>query len=219
MSLFKPVNLLKWVEENKDQLKPPVGNKVVWRDERDTIIMIVGGPNKRKDYHVNATEEFFYQIEGDIILGIISPATGKPEEIIIREGEIYLLPANVPHSPRRPAGTNGLVVEQKRPAGAKDKNGEYASYGAQTCPDYIEFRGLGHNHADRKAVEMWLSGYITAANAHLSDTNDILGDGSPGAAQLWLDTWCRNNPFNRISTGMDEFVTERYPHRLKVKRE
>ncbi|MCP3982172.1 MAG: 3-hydroxyanthranilate 3,4-dioxygenase [bacterium] len=121
MSLFQPLNLLQWVEEHRDQLKPPVGNKVVWRDERDTIIMIVGGPNARKDYHVNVTEEFFYQIQGDITVGIIHPETGKPEDVIIREGEIYLLPANVPHSPRRPAGTVGLVVEQKRPDGAKDK--------------------------------------------------------------------------------------------------
>ena len=121
MSLFQPVNLSKWVDEHRHLLKPPVGNKVVWRDERDTIIMIVAGPNARKDYHVNVTEEFFYQVEGDITVGIISPDTGKPEDIVIREGEIYLLPANVPHNPRRPAGSVGLVIEQKRPAGAKDK--------------------------------------------------------------------------------------------------
>ena len=121
MSLFQPINLLKWVEDHKDQLKPPVGNKMVWKDERGTIVMIVGGPNKRKDYHVNVTEEFFYQIKGDIIVGIISPETGQPEDIIIREGEIYLLPANVPHNPKRPAGTIGLVVEQPRPEGAVDK--------------------------------------------------------------------------------------------------
>lgn len=121
MSLWQPVNMLKWIEENRDALKPPVGNKQVWRDERGTIIMIVGGPNARKDYHVNETEEFFYQIEGDMILKVIPPETGKPQDIIIREGEIYLLPANVPHSPQRPANTIGLVVEQPRPAGVKDK--------------------------------------------------------------------------------------------------
>jgi 3-hydroxyanthranilate 3,4-dioxygenase len=121
MSLFKPVNLLKWIEEHREELKPPVGNKLVWKDERGTIIMIVGGPNARKDYHVNVTEEFFYQVTGDITVGIIHPDTGKPEDIIIREGEIYLLPANVPHSPQRPAGTVGLVVEQMRPPGVMDK--------------------------------------------------------------------------------------------------
>ena len=121
MSLFTPLNLKKWVEEHRHELKPPVGNKMVWRDERGTIIMVVGGPNARKDYHVNVTEEFFYQIEGDIVVGIIHPETGKPEDIVIREGDIYLLPANVPHNPKRPKGTIGLVVEQPRPAGAKDK--------------------------------------------------------------------------------------------------
>ena len=119
--MFQPLNLRKWVAEHRHELKPPVGNKMVWRDERDTIIMVVAGPNARKDYHVNVTEEFFYQIEGDIILGIIHPDTGQPEDIIIREGDIYLLPANVPHNPRRPAGTVGVVVEQKRPDGAVDK--------------------------------------------------------------------------------------------------
>ena len=121
MSLFQPINLQEWIDRHRGELKPPVGNKQIWRDERGTIVMIVGGPNARKDYHVNATEELFYQIEGDITVGIIHPGTGKPQDVIIREGEIYLLPANVPHSPRRPAGTIGLVVEQPRPAGARDK--------------------------------------------------------------------------------------------------
>jgi len=121
MSLFQPVNLLKWVEEHKGDLKPPIGNKVIWRDERGTIIMIVGGPNTRCDYHVNATEEFFYQITGDIVVGIIHPDTGERDEIVIREGDVYLLPANVPHSPQRAAGTVGLVIEQERPPGVKDK--------------------------------------------------------------------------------------------------
>ena len=121
MSLFQPIDLKKWVEDHRDQLKPPVGNKMVWKDERGTIIMIVGGPNARCDYHVNATEEFFYQVEGDMVLRIIHPDTNKPHDIIIREGEIYLLPAWVPHSPQRPAGTVGLVVEQVRPEGVKDK--------------------------------------------------------------------------------------------------
>ncbi len=121
MSLFAPIHMMKWIEENRDALKPPVGNKMVWKDERGTIIMIVGGPNARKDYHVNATEEFFYQIQGDITLGIIHPDTGKPEDIVIREGDIYLLPAFVPHSPQRPANTIGLVIEQPRPEGVTDK--------------------------------------------------------------------------------------------------
>ncbi len=120
MSIISPVNLRKWVEENRHHLKPPVGNKVVWQDET-FIIMVVGGPNARKDYHVNETSEFFYQVQGDITVGIIHPDTGKPDEVIIREGEIFLLPPMVPHSPRRPANTVGVVVEQTRTPQMVDK--------------------------------------------------------------------------------------------------
>ena len=116
MSLFQPINLIQWVEKQRGDLKPPVGNKVVWKDERGTIVMIVGGPNARNDYHVNVTEEFFYQIEGDITLRIMED--GKPRDISIREGEIFLLPAGVPHSPQRPENTVGMVIERQR------KNGE-----------------------------------------------------------------------------------------------
>ena len=125
MSLFQPVNLLRWVEENRGQLKPPVGNKMVWKDERGTIVMIVGGPNARNDYHVNVTEEFFYQIQGDITVGIIHPDTGKPEEIIIREGEIYLLPGQRPPQPAaaREHRRHGRRAAATRPAPRTSCNG------------------------------------------------------------------------------------------------
>lgn len=107
----KAINFKKWIDEHRDQLKPPVGNQLVWKDA-DTIVMVVGGPNARKDYHINEGEEFFYQIEGDIILKIID--NGKQVEVPIKEGEIYLLSSLTPHSPQRPANTIGLVIEHKR---------------------------------------------------------------------------------------------------------
>lgn len=107
----KAINFKKWIDEHRDQLKPPVGNQLVWKDT-DTIVMVVGGPNSRKDYHINEGEEFFYQIEGDIILKIIDK--GKHVDIPIKEGEIYLLSSLTPHSPQRPANTVGLVIEHKR---------------------------------------------------------------------------------------------------------
>jgi 3-hydroxyanthranilate 3,4-dioxygenase len=119
--VFTPLNLEQWVQDHRHLLQPPVGNKAVWVDERETIVMIVGGPNARNDYHVQDTEEFFYQVEGDIILRVIDPETGKPKDIVLREGEIYLLPKGVPHSPQRSAGTVGLVIEQRRPEGSPDR--------------------------------------------------------------------------------------------------
>ena len=106
-----PINFNNWIKENEDLLKPPVCNKVVWEDS-DFIIMVVGGPNSRKDYHVDVEEEFFYQVKGDMVLKIID--NGQPKDITIQEGEIFLLPANVPHSPQRFKDTVGLVVEKTR---------------------------------------------------------------------------------------------------------
>jgi 3-hydroxyanthranilate 3,4-dioxygenase len=106
-----PLDLMAWIEENRSQLKPPVGNKLVWPDTEFNI-MIVGGPNTRKDYHVDPGEEFFYQIQGDMILRIMED--GKPKDVPIREGEIFLLPAGVPHSPQRFPNTVGMVVERRR---------------------------------------------------------------------------------------------------------
>ena len=106
-----PLNFMNWINENRKFLKPPVCNKVVWEDS-EFIIMVVGGPNSRKDYHVDVEEEFFFQIEGDMILKVID--NKEPKDIIIKEGEIFLLPANVPHSPQRLKDTVGLVVEKKR---------------------------------------------------------------------------------------------------------
>lgn len=111
-----PLNFAKWIDEHRDLLKPPVGNKMVWTDS-DFMIMVVGS-NTRRDYHVNEGEEFFFQQEGDITLRVIDD--GTIVDIPIRQGEIYLLPPRVPHSPRRPLGTVGLVVEKKRLPGQLD---------------------------------------------------------------------------------------------------
>lgn len=91
-----PINFMQWIEDHRELLKPPVGNQVVWQDT-EFIIMVVGGPNTRKDYHINQGEEFFYQLEGDITLRVIEQ--GQPRDLPIRQGEIFLLPGNVPHSP------------------------------------------------------------------------------------------------------------------------
>lgn len=116
--LVQPLNFQKWIDENRHLLKPPVGNKCVW-DGGDYIVMVVGGPNSRKDYHYNETPEFFYQVEGDMVLKIIDDK-GEQVDVEINEGDIYLLPAKVPHSPQRKANTVGLVIEYPRPDGVMD---------------------------------------------------------------------------------------------------
>ena len=112
-----PINFKDWIENNRHLLKPPVGNKVVYEDG-DFMVMVVGGPNSRKDYHVDPVEEFFYQLEGDMVLKVMD--NGQRVDIPIKEGEIFLLPKELPHSPQRFNDTVGLVVEYKREEGALD---------------------------------------------------------------------------------------------------
>ncbi|MDP6609771.1 MAG: 3-hydroxyanthranilate 3,4-dioxygenase, partial [Vicinamibacterales bacterium] len=97
--------------------KPPVCNKLIFQDA-GFIVMVIGGPNERKDYHFDESEEFFYQVEGDMVLRVMQ--NGKPADIPIREGEVFLLPAKVPHSPQRKANTVGLVIERERMDGEQD---------------------------------------------------------------------------------------------------
>jgi len=110
--MMAPFNLQKWIDDNRDLLKPPVSNKNLYHEAGDFIVMIVGGPNARKDYHFNESEELFYQIEGDICVRI--QEDGKARDIIIKEGEMFLLPGNTPHSPMRGENTVGLVIEKVR---------------------------------------------------------------------------------------------------------
>ncbi len=117
MAIRRPFNFQKWIDEHRHLLKPPVGNKQVYESD-DFIIMVVGGPNARKDYHYNEGEEFFYQLEGEITVKI--QEDGKAVEVPIKEGEVFLLPAKVPHSPIRSANSVGLVIELKRNQGEKD---------------------------------------------------------------------------------------------------
>ncbi|HMT30804.1 MAG TPA: 3-hydroxyanthranilate 3,4-dioxygenase [Bacteroidia bacterium] len=119
MPIAPAFNFKKWIDENRHLLKPPVGNQVVYTPNQDFIVMVVGGPNSRKDYHYNETEEFFYQLEGDVQVKIMED--GKPRVIDIREGDIFLLPPNTPHSPQRGPNTIGLVMEVQRRSGMRDR--------------------------------------------------------------------------------------------------
>jgi 3-hydroxyanthranilate 3,4-dioxygenase len=115
--LTPPFNFKQWIDEHRHLLQPPVGNREVY-PHHEFIVMVVGGPNSRTDYHVDPAEEFFYQLEGDMVLRVVDD--GKVRDLPIRAGDIFLLPAFVPHSPQRSANSVGLVVERQRRAGEID---------------------------------------------------------------------------------------------------
>ncbi len=117
MGRLAAFNFKSWIDEHRHLLKPPVGNALVWQDT-EFIVMIVGGPNRRNDFHLDPGEEFFYQLEGDMTLTVMED--GKPRDIPIRQGEVLLLPPNVPHSPQRQANTVGMVIERVRRSDERD---------------------------------------------------------------------------------------------------
>ena len=110
---FKAFNFQKWIAENEQFLKPPVSNKQLFDHPTGMTVMIVGGPNARVDFHDDPVEEFFYQLKGDMVLKVAD--NGNFYDVPIRQGDVFLLPAHVRHSPQRPAGSIGLVVEAARP--------------------------------------------------------------------------------------------------------
>ncbi len=137
-----PVNLLDWAKTNRDKLKPPVGNKYLY-DGRDFFVMVIGGPNARNDFHVTNSEEYFFQLKGDIVVRIREG--GEIKDIPIREGETFFIPGGVPHAPTRPPGTLGVVVERRRPPGETEHQQFYCeSCGALVydkefdCKDIVE---------------------------------------------------------------------------------
>ena len=111
-----PFNLQQWIDGHRHLLKPPVGNKCIV--DGDFIVMVVGGPNERTDYHWDEGPEFFHQLEGEMVLRI--QEDGKVRDIPIKAGEVFYLPPRVPHSPQRQAGGVGLVIERKRLPTEKD---------------------------------------------------------------------------------------------------
>lgn len=111
MEVMPPFNLREWIDANRELLEPPVCNCELYAGS-EFIVMIVGGPNSRKDYHHDVGPELFHQLEGDMLLKTMQ--NGAPVDIPIREGDVFMLPPGVPHSPQRFADTVGLVVERQR---------------------------------------------------------------------------------------------------------
>lgn len=114
MQIPRPFNLMRWIEEHREEFKPPVMNKQFFEEAEDVIVFVSVGPNTRNDYHVNPTEELFYQLKGDIAVRVRPLDGSEPHDVVIREGEIWLCPRWVPHRPQRPADTIGVIVEFPR---------------------------------------------------------------------------------------------------------
>jgi 3-hydroxyanthranilate 3,4-dioxygenase len=117
---MEKLNLQKWIKANRKHLKPPVANRQLFTGADDVIVFVSGGPNTRNDFHVNPTEELFYQLKGSIAVRVRPLDGSPPHDVLVREGELFLLPRWVPHRPQRPAGTVGLIVEFPRPPGGLD---------------------------------------------------------------------------------------------------
>jgi 3-hydroxyanthranilate 3,4-dioxygenase len=151
MALSFPLNLDAWIEAHRDDLRPPVGAKTIWTDT-DFIVTVVGGPNDRPDYHDDPLEEFFYQLKGDMTLRVIDD--GERRDIPIREGEIFLLPPHVLHSPQRAADTVGLIVERTRGPDAIDA----FEWFCDECDAQV-YRGEVHVAGLEEGVSQMLAAY------------------------------------------------------------
>ncbi len=140
MDISPPFNLSRWLEEHRGQLKPPVGNKLLF-EGGELIVMAVGGPNARKDFHHDPGEEIFYMVEGDMVLKTVQ--AGRIVDVPIREGELFRLPPEVPHSPQRPAGSIGIVIERRRLPGELDGFSWYCERcGSQLCLERLPVENL-----------------------------------------------------------------------------
>jgi len=152
MAVSAPFNLKKWIDEHRDLLKPPVGNQCVYKDAENFIVMVVGGPNARKDYHYNESEELYYQVEGNIVLKIIDDGVAK--DIPINEGDMFLLPPKTPHSPQRGPNTVGLVIEKVR---EKEEDG-FLWY-CENCGNRLHFERVAVGNIETELPQIFARFY------------------------------------------------------------
>ncbi|XP_032353298.1 3-hydroxyanthranilate 3,4-dioxygenase isoform X3 [Camelus ferus] len=196
-----PVRVKAWVEENRASFLPPVCNKLL--HQKQLKIMFVGGPNTRKDYHIEEGEEVFYQLEGDMLLRVLE--RGKHRDVVIRQGEIFLLPAGVPHSPQRFANTMGLVIERRRLKTELDGLRFFTSEQHRTGkpkPDQLlkepPFPLSTRSIMEPMSLEAWLDGHRKELQAGtplslFGDTYEtqviVHGQGSSKGSRQDVDVW------------------------------
>ena len=167
MSFALPFNLLQWIEQNRSLLKPPVGNKLLFEDS-GFIVMAVGGPNSRKDFHHDPSEELFLQIEGTMVLKIVQD--GTIIDVPIHAGEIFLLPLDMPHSPQRPAGTVGIVVERRRTAEELDAFSWYCEH----CGHQLHLQRVAVHNIESQLPEVFARFYSSLAHRTCSVCGTVM---------------------------------------------
>jgi 3-hydroxyanthranilate 3,4-dioxygenase len=147
---FSSTDLKRWVEENRHLFQPPYKTNRVLAYHEDFIVMILHGPNTRLDFHIEPGEEFFYQIHGDIEVHI-KPENERRQVVKIREGEIFLCPGGLAHSPRRGEGTWGLVIERKR----KQDESEAFAWFCEACDEGVLSRTVIQGDVAAQVTEIY----------------------------------------------------------------
>jgi len=149
-----PFNVLKWIEDHPEAFTPPVMNKQFYKEADDVIVFVSSGPNTRNDYHVNPTEELFYQLKGDIAVKIRPLDGSPPRNVIIREGELWLCPRWVPHRPQRPADTLGLIVEFPRTHNSEKVLDDGLRWYCEECDELVHEASFRLAHIDKDLHEV-----------------------------------------------------------------
>lgn len=157
MPVAPPFNLGLWIDQNRHLLQPPVGNKLLFQDS-ELIVMAVGGPNSRKDFHHDPGEELFFQLEGTMVLKLFTD--GRITDVPIRAGEMFLLPPEVPHSPQRPAETVGIVVERRR---APDELDGFSWY-CENCGNRLYLARVAVRNIEAELPAVFARFYASAAH-------------------------------------------------------
>ena len=132
MNLLSTFHLKRWVEENKSYFNPPFRTNRLLVHHKDFLVMILRGPNTRLDFHIEPGDEFFYQVEGDMDLHL-KPEGERRQIVTIKEGEIFVCPGGLAHSPRRYENTWGLVIERKR----RDEEKEEFAWFCEKCDELV----------------------------------------------------------------------------------
>jgi len=147
---ISPIGLKPWIEENRHLFDPPYKTSRVLFHDKEFFVMVLHGPNARLDFHREAGEEFFQQIYGDIELHL-KPESGPRHVVKIREGEIFLCPAGLAHSPRRGPGTWGLVIERKR---GPDEPDEFLWF-CENCDEQVHSQPVSQDNPAAQVRELY----------------------------------------------------------------